>query len=31
VPSVVPGGVGLAGMKAKTIFDDVAVWDDGAL
>lgn len=30
-PSIVPGGVALAASKAKTIFDDVIVWDDSAL
>jgi hypothetical protein len=30
-PSVVPGGVGLAASKAKTVFDDVSVFDDPGL
>jgi len=27
-PSVVPGGVGLATSKAKSVFDDVVVWEE---
>ena len=30
-PSVVPGGVGLAALKAKSSFDNVTVWEDSGL
>jgi hypothetical protein len=31
VPSIVEGGVGLAASKAKTVFDNVTVWDDSGM
>lgn len=31
VPSVVPGGVGLAASRARSVFDDVRIWEDSAL
>jgi hypothetical protein len=30
-PSVAPGGVGVASVKARAVFDDVSVWDDSAV